>query len=469
MKLYLFVTTIIIITFLGCKKEDKVPTDNWKLTVLNLTDDGLTLKWQNCIDTTLVSNYYQLYIDNKLTNDSIYGTSVTNSKLKNNTRYMAKIVAISNKTHIDSCSQSFLTKINHPPTDLTFSLDSLTYNSVIVNRSDAFDPEHKPLNYEIYVNGVLQPIVSASKHVIVRNLTPNTRNNIKLCARDDANNTIYVESSVVTPATENSLLYRYYIVANGKKRECVMYLPTNYKQSSNLPLLFFFHGSGSYAWDISQLTRFRDIADSENVVLAYPQATIFDVDNLPSWCVDPNYTSDDLPFASKLIDDLLGNFSINPKRVYACGMSSGGYMSFYMGLFLTDKIAAIAPVAAAPTRYNFGLKTINRPLPLLYIYGTEDSGISGSGWALSVKETLYFWVTNNSCESTPIETLLPNVDNSNYSTVTLFEYPNPNKDNRILYYRINGGGHWWPGRDYAPTDIIAETVIWDFFKPISKP
>ncbi len=260
-----------------------------------------------------------------------------------------------------------------------------------------------------------------------------------------------------------------YINVNGKKRESVIYLPENYKRSSNLPLLFFFHGAGGYGWDIAQLTNFRNIAEKDNVVLVYPQATIYDQPDTPSRCVDPGFSTDDLPFAKALIDSLLQNFSINPNRVYSSGMSSGGYMSFYLALHLPNKIAAIAPVAAAPTRYNFSNKIINRPIPLIYIYGTLDSGISGSGWALSVAETLDFWAKNNGCDDTPTQTLLPNIDQSNSTTVTLFTYPNTTNSNKILYYRVNGGGHWWPGRDYAPTDIVAETVIWDFFKPIIKP
>ena len=177
-----------------------------------------------------------------------------------------------------------------------------------------------------------------------------------------------------------------YINVNGKKRESVIYLPENYKRSSNLPLLFFFHGAGGYGWDIAQLTNFRNIAEKDNVVLVYPQATIYDQPDTPSRCVDPGFSTDDLPFAKALIDSLLQNFSINPNRVYSSGMSSGGYMSFYLALHLPNKIAAIAPVAAAPTRYNFSNKIINRPIPLIYIYGTLDRAlVVADGRFLSLK------------------------------------------------------------------------------------
>lgn len=469
MKKTTLLALLLSLLFGSCNKDDSTEQPQWNITISSITDCSAVLNWSSDIDTTKTNSYYELWLDDQLIESQLFANTDTIINLNHKTRYEVKVIAFEEGVSKATVESSFLTRENYPPTDLTITLDSLTSNSVVLNRSDARDPERKPLSYEVSLNGIKQTISPTTKHLTLNNLTPNALNTIRLTVMDNMNNQVTVETTVFTPATENSMLYRYYIDVNGKRRECVLYLPTNYKKTSNLPLLFFFHGAGSYAWDIAQLTRFRDIADKENVVLAYPQATIYDEPNTPSWCVDPGFPADDLPFSDKLIDNLLSNFSVNSKRVYVCGFSSGGYMSFYMALFLSSKITAIAPVAAAPLHYNFSKKNINEPIPLLYIYGTEDTGISGSSWSLSAKETLDFWITNNDCSSTAIETKMPDIDHSNSTTVTLFEYPSSNNNNRILYYRINGGGHWWPGRDYAPTDIIAETVIWDYFKPIVKP
>ena len=153
-------------------------------------------------------------------------------------------MAIENGVSKYSVENNFFTKENYPPTGLTISLDSLKSTSVVINRSNAYDPERKPLTYEVSVNGVTQTIEATAKHVTINNLKPNAQNSIRVTATDNMNNRISVSSNVFTPANENSILYRYFINVNGKERESVIYLPENYKRLSNLPLLFFFHGAG---------------------------------------------------------------------------------------------------------------------------------------------------------------------------------------------------------------------------------
>ena len=73
------------------------------------------------------------------------------------------------------------------------------------------------------------------------------------------------------------------------------------------------------------------------------------------------------------------------------------------------------------------------------------------------------------CTETPIITRLPDINKTDNSTTTLYEYPNPTNGAKVMLYKINGGGHWWPGEKYGETDFVAEDVIWDFFKNITKP
>jgi hypothetical protein len=58
------------------------------------------------------------------------------------------------------------------------------------------------------------------------------------------------------------------------------------------------------------------------------------------------------------------------------------------------------------------------------------------------------------------------------STVTRFEYVNCDDDTEVWFYRINNGGHPWPGSAPVPgweflgptnQDISASTEVWDFF------
>ena len=48
-----------------------------------------------------------------------------------------------------------------------------------------------------------------------------------------------------------------------------------------------------------------------------------------------------------LIDYMVNNYSVDKQRIYACGLSNGGFMSYYLACNLPNKIAAIASVAGS--------------------------------------------------------------------------------------------------------------------------
>ena len=54
---------------------------------------------------------------------------------------------------------------------------------------------------------------------------------------------------------------------------------------------------------------------------------------------------DDVKFIASLLDDLATVVKVDPKRVYATGMSNGGMMCYRLAAELSDRIAAIAPVS----------------------------------------------------------------------------------------------------------------------------
>jgi polyhydroxybutyrate depolymerase len=90
------------------------------------------------------------------------------------------------------------------------------------------------------------------------------------------------------------------------------------------------------------------------------------------------------------------------------------------------------------------------------------------------------YVLNNQGNTTPIVTDLPNTNTTDGTTVQQWSYPvgdyfdtagNP-RDAEVLFYRVAGGGHNWPGDSTswpawaAPVnqDFSASAEIWDFFR-----
>ena len=54
---------------------------------------------------------------------------------------------------------------------------------------------------------------------------------------------------------------------------------------------------------------------------------------------------DDVGFTRALLDDLATVTNVDAKRVFATGISNGGIMCYRLASELSDRIAAIAPVA----------------------------------------------------------------------------------------------------------------------------
>ena len=89
-------------------------------------------------------------------------------------------------------------------------------------------------------------------------------------------------------------------------------------------------------------------ADAAGFILVYPRGTGFPLgfDGGGNCCGDAAHDRvDDVLFTRAMLNALEANLCVNPARVYATGMSNGGFMSHRLACELSDRIAAIAPVA----------------------------------------------------------------------------------------------------------------------------
>ena len=85
---------------------------------------------------------------------------------------------------------------------------------------------------------------------------------------------------------------------------------------------------------------------------------------------------DDVGFTRALLDDLAKVVNVDAKRVFATGISNGGIMCYRLASELSDRIAAIAPVAG-----TMGTKTCNpkRPVSVMHFHGTDDKFLPFKG------------------------------------------------------------------------------------------
>jgi len=150
-----------------------------------------------------------------------------------------------------------------------------------------------------------------------------------------------------------------------------LYLPKRYKHASNkkpLPLIIYLHGSSRRGRNIEEvkangLAPLMDQRDDFEFVVASPQALA-----KHPWqkCWQP----DDLIL---LLDHLLANYHLDPKRVYLTGLSMGGYGTWAAIGKHANRFAAAAPICGGgdPT----SAKHIGK-LPVWAFHGEDDHVVS---------------------------------------------------------------------------------------------
>ena len=247
------------------------------------------------------------------------------------------------------------------------------------------------------------------------------------------------------------------ITYNGVEREYVLYLPEGYDGTSRLPLLLNFHGFSGKAGEYMLYTNMRSIADSENFILVYPQGA--DLDGSSHWNaalngIDNKSNVDDLGFIEALINKLSSENLIDLKRVYAVGFSNGGMMSYALGCYKSNLIAAIGSVSGYMLQ-SVSDCTPTHPIPLIKLHGTTDY-YDGGGVYNPVESVLDFWINFNNTDTNPIIT---NV-NDNGTLITSYNYEDGNNNVSVEHYKIIDGQHVWFDIDFNGKNT--GQLIWDF-------
>ena len=277
------------------------------------------------------------------------------------------------------------------------------------------------------------------------------------------------------------------ITFDGVARNFIVYLPSGYNNSGKIPLIFAIHGGSGTPEGMINIANFKTIADRDKVVLVYPEGVQKNWnDGRPT---APNQLGiNDVGFFNQMCDYMINNYSVDAKKIYATGISNGGFMSTRLGCELSNRIAAIAVNAATieATTIAPNCKP-NRPVPALYIHGTTDplvpflggqitAGGTAGGTILSHFQVIEKWVALNGCNSTPTITDLPDIANDG-TTIKQRVYSGGTNGSEVVSYVITNGGHTWPqGYQYLNEAIIGKTsqdmnaceVIWTFFKRFSR-
>lgn len=284
------------------------------------------------------------------------------------------------------------------------------------------------------------------------------------------------------------------VVVDGVSRSFMVHLPAGYNGARPLPVVMAFHGLGMNSTMMFGLTGFTGLADRKNFIVVFPNGSggRFQ-DGLAQG-------PDDVAFVRAMLDKLQRGLSIDTKRIYACGISNGGYFTQLLALSMPDRIAACGVVASTLTAGAKACASGGRAVPIVFFEGVDDpllpwgdgrskdlgklgealgisalgsidSPLAKMGGLATVPETIEFWTSNNRAPSSAQVSALPDRAPGDGTRVEMHSYGGG--ANQVLLYRIIGGGHTWPGSlnikavsgisGNISQDIDATELLWDFF------
>jgi len=254
----------------------------------------------------------------------------------------------------------------------------------------------------------------------------------------------------------------------GILRDYRAYIPAMYDPAMAVPLVFNLHGYGSNNVQQEIYGDFRPIADTAGFIIVHPNGT-FDIHDSRYWNTFGNSTVDDIGFLSALIDTLDADYNIDLNRIYATGMSNGGFMSYELACGLSGRIAAIASVTGSMIYSHFSSCNASHPTPVMEIHGTADNTVpfNGNVFFVPIDTLVSYWVGYNHCLTTPTLTQIPDIDTTDGCTAELFTYVAGDAGSKVALFKIIGGEHTWPGAPFiigvTNMDISASAEIWHFF------
>ncbi len=274
------------------------------------------------------------------------------------------------------------------------------------------------------------------------------------------------------------------ILVDGLNRSYTVVLPSSYQTNKKLALVIALHGGGGSGSQFETSSKLSEKAEKSNFIVVYPdgvqsdgllKARTWNAGTCCEYAVEKNIN--DVKFISEMIDKLIMNYAINPKKIYATGHSNGGMLAYRLACEIPQKIAAIAPNSCTMVFKECNPK---RPMPVLQIHSVLDSNIphkGGPGGGVGTKNlnlaplitVMDFWSQKNECK-VPAEKI---IDNASY---TFTQWSSCINNFKVQYYLSKDGGHAWPGG--SPGSVIGDTpssafnandLLWDFFKEFELP
>ena len=251
-------------------------------------------------------------------------------------------------------------------------------------------------------------------------------------------------------------------------REFYIVNPSNLNSDNQLPLLISLHGGADYADANMQYTGFLDIINEKGFVAIFPQGTVAAGKGDTGWYAGGDCTNlevCDLSFIERLIDYSIEDLNIDENRVYVSGFSNGAFMVYTLACFLSNRVAAFAPVSGSMSPDDYQICNPQRPIPVIHIHGTSDDSIpiQGNDYVTPLQQVSSYLSSLNNCSQNSII----NGEDTNEDGYAWYSEISSNCNQGVIvnFTYLENFGHSWPSTESGKgggADIDGASFIWEF-------
>lgn len=236
---------------------------------------------------------------------------------------------------------------------------------------------------------------------------------------------------------------------NGTTRNCPVYVPQNLEK--NRPLLIALHGRWGNGMAMVECSHFEVLADTARFIVACPDGLVrpeLGGGNNTGWDAGGK-TDDDIDFFKKIIDYMSKHYDIDRKRVYLCGFSLGGMMTYHCINEASDIFAAFASASGYRLNEYKPTYSCKRKVPIMHLHGKNDGFVAYG----NLQPLVDNWVNSIGANPVPIVEEKPGVYTRRHYLPLECGY-------EFDFYSLDGYGH-----EYKNTaDFNESNVIWNFLR-----
>jgi poly(hydroxyalkanoate) depolymerase family esterase len=252
-----------------------------------------------------------------------------------------------------------------------------------------------------------------------------------------------------------------------------LYIPSSYNAGTAMPLVVALHGCTQTADGFRLLTRWDTVAEAKGFMVLLPEQ---DPNSNKQKCW--NFFQDGHMHRSAgepariaaVTNYVKSHYAVDPRRVYAAGLSAGGAMASVMAATYPDLYAAIGigsgceyasgapcagyksadPVTAAQQAYKeMGAQA--RPMPFIAFEGDQDTTVP----PVNADQLVQQWLlTDDMADDGTANDSVPNVPATTNEgqapggeSYTVRTYNDKDQGELAEYWVVHGMGHAWSGGD----------------------